>query len=216
MRITIRSMTSFQNEGRERSAARVVLTGGPGAGKTAVLEVLRRTARPDVRVLPEAAGIVFAGGFPRRPSHAARACAQRAIQHVQVELETLALADDATLVLCDRGVIDGVAYWPGDEDSFFAGAHMPRQAALARYDLVVHLLVPGDDAGYDRLGNPMRIETAAEARAIDARITHAWRGHPRIVTIADTPDFATKLERAVSAVTAAYPARFIGWGAGGV
>ena len=44
---------------------RVVLTGGPGAGKTAVLELIRQSFCTHVKVLPEAAGIVFGGGFPR-------------------------------------------------------------------------------------------------------------------------------------------------------
>jgi hypothetical protein len=45
---------------------RVVLTGGPGAGKTAVLELARQYFCKHVLVLPEAAGILFGGGFPRR------------------------------------------------------------------------------------------------------------------------------------------------------
>jgi uncharacterized protein (DUF2249 family) len=44
---------------------RIVLTGGPGAGKTAVLELFRAAVCEHVNVLPEAAGIVFGGGFPR-------------------------------------------------------------------------------------------------------------------------------------------------------
>ena len=44
---------------------RVVLTGGPGAGKTAVLELSRLVFCEHVRTLPEAAGIVFGGRFPR-------------------------------------------------------------------------------------------------------------------------------------------------------
>lgn len=47
------------------SAPRVVLTGGPGAGKTAVLELVRRAVCRHVRVLPEAASVVYGGGFPR-------------------------------------------------------------------------------------------------------------------------------------------------------
>ncbi len=46
----------------------VVLTGGPGAGKTAILEILRRSLCPCVAVLPEAASILFGGGFWRRLS----------------------------------------------------------------------------------------------------------------------------------------------------
>ncbi len=41
---------------------RIVLTGGPGAGKTAVLELVRQEFCAHVTVLPEAAGIVFGGG----------------------------------------------------------------------------------------------------------------------------------------------------------
>jgi nucleoside-triphosphatase THEP1 len=45
---------------------RVVLTGGPGGGKTAVLELVQRTLCEHVKVLPEAAGMVFRGGFWER------------------------------------------------------------------------------------------------------------------------------------------------------
>ena len=64
----------------------VVLTGGPGAGKTAVLEVIRRNFCEHVAVLPEAASILFGGGFPRRPDRNARAAAQRAIARVRAEV----------------------------------------------------------------------------------------------------------------------------------
>ena len=43
----------------------VVLTGGPGGGKTALLEMARRYFCQHVVILPEAASIIFGGGFPR-------------------------------------------------------------------------------------------------------------------------------------------------------
>ena len=58
---------------------RIVLTGGPGAGKTAVLELVRQEFCAHVQILPEAAGIVFGGGFPRTGSLEWRRGAQRAI-----------------------------------------------------------------------------------------------------------------------------------------
>lgn len=57
---------------------RVVLTGGPGAGKTALLELLRQSFCEHVRVLPEAASIVFGGGFPRGNDLLNQRAAQRA------------------------------------------------------------------------------------------------------------------------------------------
>ncbi|MGH7283376.1 MAG: AAA family ATPase, partial [Polyangiaceae bacterium] len=72
------------------SATKIVLTGGPGAGKTAILELARRHFGAKVEVLHEAASLIFSGGFPRRESVEARSAAQRAIYHVQVELENVA------------------------------------------------------------------------------------------------------------------------------
>ncbi len=62
--------------------ALVVLTGGPGAGKTAVLEIVKRNFCEHVQILPEAAGIVFGGGFPRKVTLPVCAAAQRAGRRV--------------------------------------------------------------------------------------------------------------------------------------
>jgi hypothetical protein len=50
------------------------------------------TGGPDLQILPESAGIVFGGGFPRRADVAGRKAAQRAIFYVQRELEEAAIA----------------------------------------------------------------------------------------------------------------------------
>ncbi|NUM89561.1 MAG: hypothetical protein HUU37_10185, partial [Bdellovibrionales bacterium] len=76
----------------------VVLTGGPGAGKTAVMEAARQIFQDQVTVLPEAASIIYSGGFPRNPGvHGVRA-AQRAIVHVQRELERYVREERRSLV----------------------------------------------------------------------------------------------------------------------
>lgn len=183
----------------------VVLTGGPGAGKTAVLEVIRRHFCEHVEVLPEAASILFGGGFPRREGMPARRAAQRAIVRVQVELERLALENGhAAVVLCDRGTLDGLAYWPGDPADFWRDLGLTRASELARYSAVIHLRVPNDGQGYGH-SNPLRVESSHEAAAIDANISLAWAGHPRLVEIPATHDFLGKLRRAVDAIRAEVP-----------
>jgi predicted ATPase len=174
---------------------RIVLTGGPGAGKTAVLELVLHSFCSHVRVLPEAAGIIFGGGFPRGSRSVERMAAQRAIFHVQRELEAAAEATPAALVICDRGTVDGYAYWPGGED-FWAAVGTTRDDELLRYDTVIHLRSPAAGNGYNH-DNPLRIETASEAAAIDERIVQAWNGHPRRVIIDSTPDFLAKARRAI-------------------
>ncbi|MDB4932301.1 MAG: hypothetical protein JWM10_4785 [Myxococcaceae bacterium] len=184
---------------------RVVLTGGPGAGKTAVLEVVRKQLCEHVVVLPEAAGIVYGGGFPRRASDAGRRAGQLAIFHVQDQLESLALAEgDPALVLCDRGVLDGLAYWPGEAEAFYAAAGATRDAMFARYAAVLHLRTPTAANGYNHQ-NPLRIESADEAHTIDQRLLDAWTGHPRRAVIDSTADFLDKLRQTLAVLRAELP-----------
>lgn len=178
----------------------VVLTGGPGAGKTAVLEIIHHHFCEHVVVVPEAAGIVFGGGFPRKPSVAGRRAAQRAIFRVQRELERLALEEgSAAIILCDRGSLDGAAYWPGDAESFFRANETSRDAELARYSAVIDLRTPPDGAGYNH-DNALRIESAKEAEAVDAAILSLWEGHPHRRVVESAHDFLDKAARVVAQV----------------
>lgn len=195
-------MTATCDCGEPHPERRIVLTGGPGAGKTAVLELVRHTCCRHTHVLPEAAGILFGGGFPRASSARIQRAAQRAIFFTQRELE--ASVPPGVVTLCDRGTIDGAAYWPGPDD-LWASVGSSRAEQLLRYDAVIHLRTPAPDRGYDR-SNPLRIETAAEAAAIDERILAAWDGHPRRHVVEATPDFLAKVQRALALLREELPA----------
>lgn len=184
----------------------VALTGGPGAGKTAVLEIALRTFCHHVAVLPEAASMVFGGGFPRYDALPAREAAQRAIFFVQRELERLALADGHLAVaLCDRGTIDGLAYWPGSPADYWRDVGSSHPAELARYHAVIHLETPAAEHGYNHQ-NQHRIETPAEARALDQRIQAAWQDHPRRFIVPSRADFLEKVFEALKLIRAQLPA----------
>jgi len=175
---------------------RVVLTGGPGAGKTAVLELIRLFFCQHVKTLPEAAGIVFGGHFPRSDSPPLRQAAQRAIYHIQRELESVADTGNAAVVLCDRGTVDCAAYWIGDRD-LFSAVGTTRAIELARYDAVIHLRTPTSPQAYNR-DNPLRLESIEEAAAIDLRIAAEWSGHPHRLVVEPTEDFLQKAARALA------------------
>src|ERR1051326_8302380 len=156
---------------RRHSGKREVLTGGPGAGKTAVLELIRNSFCQHVVTLPEAAGIVFGGGFPRAADIAVREAAQKAIFHVQRELEAITEAASAALIVCDRGTIDGAAFWPrGEPTSLWTAVGTSLERELARYHTVIHLRTPPLGSGFYNHSNPLRVETEEEAGAIDRRI----------------------------------------------
>jgi predicted ATPase len=182
---------------------RIVLTGGPGAGKTAVLELIRLFFCIHVKTLPESAGIVFGGGFPRSTRPELRQAAQRAIYYVQRELESTAGIDNAAVVLFDRGTVDGAAYWLGS-GTLWQSVGTAIDAEIARYDAVIHLRTPttSDASGGD---NPLRIESMDEAAEIDARVAESWASHPRRFTVDATPDFLTKAARALQLLRAEVP-----------
>jgi len=180
-----------------------VLTGGPGAGKTAVLEMLAHELCRHVLISNEAAGILFSGGFPRGRDAAMRRAAQRAIYHVQIELEEMVAHSNAAMILFDRGMVDGAAYWPGPND-FWNELGITRQQALNRYDAVLHLRSPDGPNGYGHQ-NPLRTETAAEAQAIDQRILDAWRGHPNRFIVEAAPSFLAKAKLALAFIRAQVP-----------
>lgn len=178
---------------------RIVVTGGPGAGKTALLELARRDLCPHVEVLPESARIVFGGGFPRRTEDVARRAAQRAIYHVQSELERLAAASANTgTVLCDRGTLDGLAYWPGSWNDYFEDLGTTLASELARYAVVIHLRVPDASTGY--VNDAVRQESAREAAEIDTRLASVWAAHPHRVFVESSLDFVRKAQRALALI----------------
>ncbi len=185
---------------------RIVLTGGPGAGKTAVLELVRRYFCKHVRVLPEAASILFGGGFPREESPSSRQAAQRAIFHVQRQLELLVGPEGTpAITLCDRGTLDGLAYWPGPPEQMLAEVGSVLSAEIGRYDAVIHLRTPSAELGYDH-SNSLRTEPALQAAEIDRRIEDAWRDHPRRNFVESSPDFLSKAAEALRRLRDELPA----------
>ena len=182
---------------------RVVLTGGPGAGKTAVLELVKQSFCDHVMVLPESAGIVFGGGFPRRTDIHSAQSAQRAIFYVQRELENASEGRNPAVILCDRGTVDGGAYWTGKPD-LWTCVGTTLDAQIARYAAVIHLRVPSGDGGYNKR-NPLRVETSEEAAQIDRRIATLWAKHRNYFPIEPQENFMDKAAKVLEVLKPQVP-----------
>lgn len=179
---------------------RIVLTGGPGAGKTAVLELLRAKLKSKIVLIPEAASIIFGGGFWRHNTIYSKIASQRAIFHIQKELEYVVENENNNMMaVCDRGTLDGLAYWPKNESEFWKEVKSDRECELKRYDLVIHLKTPSKSLGYNH-NNPLRIESSFEAHEIDERIISAWSGHHNRIFIESRHDFIEKANEAISII----------------
>jgi len=156
-------------------------------------------------MLPEAASIVFGGGFPRHFTEAGRRAAQRAIYHVQSELERM-VGDEgnAAVALCDRGTIDGLAYWPGNNEEYWTEVKSSLEHELTHYRAVIHLRTPKAVQGYNHQ-NQLRIESPDEARMIDERIVSIWSAHPRRFLIESHANFLEKAREALTLIRAELP-----------
>lgn len=173
---------------------RIAVTGGPGGGKTTAADLFRREMGTQVVVVPESATLLFAGGFPRYAETDARVAAQTAIFHVQKNLEEVQAARHrGRILLCDRGTVDGAAYWPGEPTEFFAALGTTYEAELARYDGVIFFETAAAGGMAIEGNNPTRIEDGPAALELDQKLHVLWRRHPRFTFIPNNISFFKKI-----------------------
>lgn len=184
-----------------KSYIKIAITGGPSGGKTTLIEALKKELGQKCAVVPEAASILYRGGFPRYKETQAVMHAQKAIYYTQRELEDLICSlSQKPLVVCDRGSLDSAAYWPESAGDFFITMNTSKTEEINRYDWVIHLDTASLDF-YDT-SNPIRTETFQEAWDLNNKIKTAWNGHPRRITISHNEDFISKMTTALAVIKA--------------
>ncbi len=180
---------------------KIAITGGPSGGKTTLIDALKQTFGAKVKVVPEAASILYKGGFPRAKDYNGYFHAQKAIFFTQRELEELRMKTHPdALIVCDRGSLDSLAYWPDNEEHFYKTLHTDRQTELARYDWVIHLDT-ATEHDYDT-SNDIRTENFHEAKLLNEKIKKSWEGHPQRIIITAENDFVSKMNKATAVIDA--------------
>ena len=180
---------------------KIVVTGGPSGGKTTFLEIIQREMGSAISIVPEAATIVYKGGFPRKTDPRVRIHSQRCIYFVQRELESLTETLSLNgFILCDRGSMDALAYWPDLGIDFFSSLGTTKDFELSRYDWVLHLDTPEIDS-FDT-NNPVRTETHEESLELNQKLQQAWALHPRQIIISRRSNFLEKMNLARKVVAA--------------
>lgn len=194
-------------EGRERVRV-IVLTGGPGGGKSALLRRVSGSPllRDRVATLQEA--IHWMGFVPLRPRSQEFQCALVAVQAASEAALAQALANtEKRVIVCDRGTLDPCAFWQSfgnSRQSFFEMTGTTLEDHYRRYDLVIHLesaavRVP---EAYLRYPIAHRPEQTAEAARLDAYLGELWSGHPDYAKIEGTKAVSEKVSRALALVGA--------------
>ncbi|MSU61150.1 MAG: hypothetical protein EXS31_01940 [Pedosphaera sp.] len=183
-----------QTSATENNRCRIVLTGGPGGGKTTAADLFHRQIGERVVIVPEAATLLFSGGFPRANTPLAVHAVQRAIYHVQRNLEDAQTAlFPGRILLCDRGTVDGAAYWLDETPHFFDAVGTTLQTELARYDAVIFFETAAVGGMGIVAGNPARNESIQQAAALDGKLRALWSKHPRFVLVPHNASFFKKL-----------------------
>lgn len=180
------------------SSYRIVLTGGPGAGKTTAADLFRREIGERIVIVPEAATLLFAGGFPRLKSTIARKATQKAIYNVQKSFEDFnsEIYPDRIL-LCDRGTVDGAVYWPEGEAAFFQSINSSLEEEFKRYDAVIFFESAAKGGASIESGNPYRNESIEEARTLDQKLKKIWSQHHNFYLIPNEQSFFKKITMAI-------------------
>lgn len=181
---------------------RIALTGGPGGGKTTAADLFRREVGSSVVVVPEAATLLFSGGFPRVHEDEAVRHTQRALYHTQRALEDVhASLYSERVLLCDRGTIDGAAYWPHSSTAdFFVSLGTSLEDELRRYDAVLFFETAAAGDVEIEGGNRVRTESNAQALELDRRMHTIWCQHPHFTFIPHSSSFFDKLQRGLAAL----------------
>jgi hypothetical protein len=189
---------------------KIVLTGGPCAGKTTATARITGYLRERgfrVFTVPEAATMLFSNGasFDDLNSQEGEMQFQVQLLKTQESLEgtfsqLAQLYPVQCVIICDRGAKDGSAYISPEQWSSLLNIMGTTDIELIeRYDAVFHLVTAADGAEkfYTLANNQTRTEDLESARQVDLRLREAWKGHPNHFVFYNESTFEHKLKAVI-------------------
>ena len=207
---------TMQSSYHSHDVFRIVITGGPCAGKTTGIKRLASELSENLQVfvVPEAATLLVKGGamnnFDGQDINF-QVEFQASLMQLQMALEDAfteiaSSYTEKSLVICDRGLMDGCAYIDPDlwqallDERGWTVVHLRDR----RYEGVVHLVTAAEGAEefYNLSNNETRYEGIAAAKSVDKRLQQAWAGHSHLSIIDNfsTENFEDKINRLLNVV----------------
>lgn len=188
---------------------KLVITGGPCAGKTTALKIIKKHLSEkgfNVFTINETATELIDGNIT--PENMGIQTMQKLIFRLQLEKEDIfSLAAEKlsgdTVILIDRGLLDGNAYIDNILFTEIANSNgLSAEQIMSRYDAVFHLssAAVGAEEFYTLNNNSARTENTQEAKYLDMKISEIWGTHPKYFLIKSTTEFEDKIKNLTKAI----------------
>lgn len=191
---------------------KIVLTGGPCAGKTTALKyVSDKLKENDVAVVTKeecATKLILSGKTSQSMGNYEF---HKLLFGLELEKEkeltkyAESLPCDRVVLLCDRGLLDNRAFVTQDDFDRYSALYGANEDIIRNsYDAVFHLVTSanGAEEHYNLTNNKARSETPEEARRLDTETMAVWTGTPHLRVIDNSTSFDAKLERLMTEVLA--------------
>ena len=191
---------------------KIVITGGPCAGKTTALVSIFETFTNlgyTVLFISETASELINGGVAPWTCKTSDEF-QKFLFKLQIEKEkiyekaALSMPAEKVLIVCDRGILDNKAYMSVESfNAVLNELNINEVEFRDNYDAVFHLVTAacGAEDFYTTENNTARTETPQQARELDKKLISAWTGHPHLRVIDNSTDFKNKIKNLITEIS---------------
>ncbi len=210
--VSLDKLLDIKKEKKNSKITKIVLTGGPCAGKTTALSWINNYFTKKgytVLFVPEVATELISNGvapWTCGSNYDYQLLQLRSQKFKERIFEDAAktMNNEKILIVCDRGLLDNKAYMKEVEfKSILNVLNLSETKERDSYDAVFHLVTAakGKESVYSSDNNKARTETIEQAREIDDKIISAWTGHPHFRIFDNSTDFEQKLERLLKEIS---------------
>ena len=205
------SELSKLNKQKEQKIVKIVLTGGPCAGKTTAMSWIQNNFSKQgykVMFIPETATELINGGLApwdlsTSYDYQKIVFLNQIIKEDSFVESARKMSNDKILIVCDRGLMDNKAYMNEEEyRRVLADYNLSKSKIMDRYDAVFHLVSAAKGAEeYYNLDNEARTETVEEAAILDDKLISSWTGHSHFRIIDNSTLFEDKMRKLIKEIS---------------
>ena len=192
----------------EKKVEKIVITGGPCAGKsTALSRIQTELSQLGYKVffVSECATELIKNGItPWEFKNFQNYVMKYQIAQEAIYEKAAAETEGKTIIICDRGALDNKAYMSEEDfENLLRECNTNEVELRDSYSAVFHLVTAakGAEEFYTTVNNSARTETPEQAVEADRKTREAWTGHEHFRTIDNSTDFDGKIRRLIVAIT---------------